>query len=344
MNLDEIYMERCLQLAALGQMHVAPNPMVGSVIVHNNRIIGEGYHQKYGQSHAEVNAVNSVMNKEIFKESTIYVTLEPCSHHGKTPPCADMIVRHGFKRAVIGTTDPNSQVSGRGIERLKQAGIDVTVGILEEKCREINKRFFTFHQKKRPYVLLKWAQSKDGFFDVHRTKDQKGVFWITQQETKSLVHKWRSEEESILVGKRTVEVDDPQLTVRAYHGKNPIRIIIDPQLQLQGDFQVFSNEVKTIVLNKYKDHVEGNIEYIIPSSFGIQDLLEILHSKEILSVMVEGGRTTIQHFIDSGLWDEARVLVGQNDLLNGVTGPQISGLPNTSYLFAGDRIYQYNNL
>ncbi len=241
---DEKYMLRALQLAGSGGVAVAPNPLVGAVIVLNNRIIGEGYHRQYGEAHAEVNAVNSVEDPSVLNEATIYVTLEPCSHFGKTPPCADLLVKHRFKRVVIAQIDPFAEVSGRGIERLRNAGIQVDCGILEEAAKELNKRFLTFHMKKRPFVTLKWAQTRDGFIDRDRSEtNAKGIQWISQPETQVYTHHLRSTEQAILVGWKTVENDNPSLTTRAFHGKNPLRIVIDPQLKAPKNARLFTDEI-----------------------------------------------------------------------------------------------------
>lgn len=341
MNMDEIYMQRCIDLARLGQLHVAPNPMVGAVIVHNNKIIGEGFHQKYGEAHAEVNAIRSVKNPELLNESTIYVSLEPCAHHGKTPPCSDLIVENKLKRVVIGCKDSFSKVSGKGIDKLKKAGIDVEVGVLEAECRDLNKRFFTFHERQRPYVILKWAQSKDGYLDKVRHSDEKGVNWISAPETKALVHKWRAEEQSILVGRKTVQNDDPSLTVREFSGNNPTRIIIDSQLQLLMDANIFSDEAPTIIFNRVKNEVKDNIEWIRISETNTRLILEELYKRNILSVFVEGGSRTLQYFIFDNVWDEARIIVGNTIFGEGTKAPIISKVPTYSYSFSSDTIHHY---
>ena len=340
-NRDELYMTRCIELARHGMGSVAPNPMVGAVIVHNDRIIGEGFHQQFGQPHAEVNAVNSVSDKTLLKEATIYVSLEPCAHHGKTPPCSDLLVECGFKRVVIGCKDTFSKVSGKGIEKLKKAGIDVAVGILEQECRDLNKRFFTFHERQRPYVILKWAQSKDGYLDRLRPNDEKGVNWISSPETKVLVHKWRSEEQSILVGRKTVQNDNPSLTVREFSGTNPTRIIIDSQLQLPNDLNIFSEEAPTIIFNRVKNEVKDNIEYIRIAETDTQLILHELYKRNILSVFVEGGSRTLQYFIFGNVWDEARVIVGNTNFHEGTKAPTINKAPSESFPFSSDMIHYY---
>ncbi len=339
--MDEIYMQRCIDLARLGQLHVAPNPMVGAVIVHNNKIIGEGFHQRYGEAHAEVNAIRSVKHPELLSESTIYVSLEPCAHHGKTPPCSDLIVENKLKRVVIGCKDSFSKVSGKGIDKLKKAGIDVEVGVLEAECRDLNKRFFTFHERQRPYVILKWAQSKDGYLDKVRHPDEKGVNWISAPETKALVHKWRAEEQSILVGRKTVQNDDPSLTVREFSGNNPTRIIIDSQLQLSMDANIFSEEAPTIIFNRVKNEVKDNIEWIRISETNTRLILEELYKRNILSVFVEGGSRTLQYFIFDNVWDEARIIVGNTFFGEGTKAPIISKVPTYSYSFSNDTVHHY---
>ncbi len=324
MHSDGHYMLRCLELAQLGLGKVAPNPMVGAVIVYDDKIIGEGYHQKYGEAHAEVNAVNSVHDKSLLKDSTIYVSLEPCSHHGKTPPCADLLVKHQFKKVVIACQDTFSEVSGKGIQCLRDAGIKVIVGVLEEEARELNKRFFTFHEKKRPYVILKWAQTKNGFIDIEREKNEKGIHWITQEETKKTVHRWRSEEPAILVGKNTVLNDNPSLTVRETFGRNPLRIVLDSNLELEeANYKLFNAEAPTIRLNTLKNWSSGSNNSIQVADMEVATILNVLYDLSIQSLIIEGGASVLQSFIDSKLWDEARVLIGVNEFPKGVNAPTI---------------------
>lgn len=341
MHHDEIFMQRCIDLAQLGQGLVAPNPMVGAVIVHNNAIIGEGFHQRFGEPHAEVNAVNAVKDRSLLKEATIYVSLEPCSHHGKTPPCSDLLVECGFKKVVIGCKDSHSKVSGKGIEKLKKAGIEVEVGILEKECRELNRRFFTFHERQRPYVILKWAQSKDGYLDKLRAVDEIGINWISAPETKALVHKWRAEEQSILVGRKTVQNDNPSLTVREFSGTNPTRIIIDSQLQLSTDHNIFSEDAPTIIFNRSKNDKIGNIEWIKIGETNTELILSELYKRNILSVFVEGGSRTLQYFIFGNVWDEARVIVGDIVFGEGTKAPTINKAPRSCHAFASDMVYYY---
>lgn len=340
---DEFYIQRCIDLALKGLGTVAPNPMVGAVIVHNDIIIGEGYHEFYGQAHAEVNAINAVKDKSLLSESTIFVSLEPCAHFGKTPPCSDLIVQHHFKQVVIGCIDPNSKVAGKGIEKLRNAGINVTVGVLENECRELNKRFFTFHEKERPYVILKWAQTKDGFIDKNRKATDRGINWITQPETKKLVHQWRSEEASILVGKNTVLTDNPSLTVREVEGNNPIRILLDSNLEVPMTSSVFSKEAPTIVFNSLKTDVVDLVEWIILDKITPSAVLNELYRRNILSVFIEGGKQVIESFIIENQWDEARVLIGTSEWKEGVEAPILDKNPTKEYFYGKDVVHTFYN-
>ena len=329
MDFDEIYMQRCLELAALGGGNVSPNPMVGAVIVHNNRIIGEGYHQQYGKAHAEVNAVNYVFQNfsnadELLKQSVIYVSLEPCAHYGKTPPCADLIIKNQIPKVVVGCRDPFAQVDGKGIEKLQQAGIEVVTGVLEQQCRDINKRFFTRVQKQRPYIILKWAQTANRYF----APSDGSQHWITGAESRKLVHKWRAEEDAILVGKNTARIDDPQLNTRLWPGKSPKRIVIDRNLELSKDLHVFDNSVQTIVFNAIKTDFEDKIKYISLEDFDRfvpQYIMFQLYLQDIQSVIIEGGAHTLNSFITEGLWDEARIFTGKTLLADGIKAPVCFG-------------------
>lgn len=344
MNSDEKHMQRALQLAKIGGVSVAPNPLVGAVIVHQDQIIGEGYHQKFGEAHAEVNAVNSVKDQTLLRESTIYVTLEPCSHFGKTPPCADLLVRSQFKRVVIAQIDPFSEVSGRGIEKLRNAGIQVDCGILEDEAKELNKRFITFHTKKRPFVTLKWAQTRDGFIDRDRSvQTQAGINWISQPETQVITHQLRTNEQAILVGWRTVQNDNPSLTARAFAGTNPIRIVIDPQLQAPEDSILFTDGLKTIVLNGKEEKVLGSVHYLKLQQFNPESILSTLHELQISSVIIEGGAFTLTQFIESGLWDEALVIVGEHEFQSGIKAPVLSKMVNRQVPFGKDMLNYYHN-
>lgn len=338
MQSHEFYMRRCLELAKLGFGSVAPNPMVGAVIVLDGKIIGEGFHEIYGGPHAEVNAINSVKDTSVLKNATIYVSLEPCSHHGKTPPCADLLVKYQFQKVVIACQDTFSKVSGNGIKKLQLAGINVELGILEKEARLLNKRFFTFHEKHRPYVILKWAQSQNGYIDIQRSDNNSGIHWITQPETKKLVHKWRSEEMAILVGKNTVLNDNPSLTVREWKGSNPIRIVLDTNLEIPTDRAVFNEEATTIVLNTQKQAVENNIQFIQLKKIEPKQILEVLFQSNIQSLIIEGGARVLQSFIDHELWDEARILSGIGSIENGIEAPIISGQMCSNLTFGKDTI------
>ena len=331
MKIHEKYMRRCLTLAKKGLGSTRPNPMVGCVIVHNNLIIGEGCTSPYGGDHAEVNAIMSVKNKELLPNATLYVSLEPCSHHGKTPPCSDLIVAHKIKEVIVGVIDDNSLVSGKGIEHLKNSGCKVSVGILEKECRELNKRFFTFHNKKRPYVILKWAETRDGFIDIIREeRSEKNPNWISNKVSQQLVHKWRSEEQSILVGTNTVINDNPRLNVRRWVGENPIRLILDNSLRIPHDFHVFDGSVQTIVFTSSKfmfEKAKENIilEYIDYAKSIPQQICDKLYEKNIQSVIIEGGAQILQSFIYDKLWDEARIFIGNCSFGRGLKAPRIAG-------------------
>ncbi|MCH2224648.1 MAG: bifunctional diaminohydroxyphosphoribosylaminopyrimidine deaminase/5-amino-6-(5-phosphoribosylamino)uracil reductase RibD, partial [Crocinitomicaceae bacterium] len=310
--------------------------------VHNGKIIGEGYHQKYGEPHAEVNAVNSVSDASLLSESTIYVSLEPCAHFGKTPPCADLLVKHQFKRVVIGCEDTFSQVSGRGIKRLQDAGIQVELGILEKECRLLNRHFFTFHENKRPYVLLKWAETKNGLIDNSEGENEQ-VSWISCPETKALVHQWRSHHAGILVGKNTVMADNPSLTVREVKGSNPIRIVLDGQLSLHDSYSVKNDEASTLILNTKKSEIIGSNEYIKLTELTPKQILSVLFEKGIQSVLIEGGKKTLESFIKDNLWDEARVIQGSTTFDTGTSAPKIHQESDKIESFFSDRIHYFWN-
>ena len=339
---DNLFMQRCLDLASLASVSVAPNPMVGCVITHNNCIIGEGYHHYFGGPHAEVNAFNSVKEPFLLSESSVYVSLEPCSHTGKTPPCVDLLIKHRVKRVVIACQDPNELVAGKGISLLRAAGIEVTFGVLEREATLLNKRFFTYHLKKRPYVTLKWAQTIDGFIDKERTdSSQREINWISCPETQALIHHWRGEEQAILVGWKTVEHDNPSLTVREVSGENPLRIIIDSQLQMPLISKVYSDGDKTIVINKLKDAYVGNVQLLKLTQINTKTILAALYNMGINSVFVEGGSGTLQHFLIDGLWDETRLIVGNTKFNIGLKAPRMYGVPAKTYSFASDTIHHY---
>lgn len=338
----EIYIRRCLELAELGIGNVSPNPMVGAVIVFEDKIIGEGYHRKYGEAHAEVNAVNQVNNKfinpaEILSKSTIYVSLEPCAHHGKTPPCADLIIKHRIPKVVIGCRDPFEQVNGKGIEKLRSGGVEVICGVLEDECKWLNRRFFTRVQKHRPYVILKWAETEDGFF---APTDERQL-WITGLESRKLVHQWRGEEDAILVGTNTVAVDNPQLSVRYGGGRIPKRVVIDRKLKLNRSLNVFDQSVETLIFNESRMEIDGKNKYIALEDFDRfvpQYILYQLYLQDIQSVIIEGGAYTLNSFIENGLWDEARIFTGQTILKNGIKAPGISGVKDNEILSGTDRL------
>lgn len=342
MSTDEKYMQRSLELAALGKGNVSPNPLVGAVIVWNDQIIGEGYHQRYGEAHAEVNAVNSVKDQSLLSKSTIYVTLEPCAHYGKTPPCADLLVHHKFKKVVIGCVDTFSKVSGKGIQRLMQAGINVSIGTLEKECREINRYFFTFHEKNRPFIHLKWAQTTNGLIDNTHGK-QGEVNWISAPETQVKTHLLRANVQAILVGKNTVLQDNPSLTVRAVDGKNPMRVVLDSDLSLSRDFNVFNSESKTLIINIKEDFEDGNCYGIRVDEMTPEKIVAVLFERQIQSILIEGGKSTLESFIQANLWDEAMVIVGQHSFESGVSAPSFEGIPSRSESFFGDQIYYYEN-
>lgn len=335
MNTHQTYMNRALQIAKNGLGFTRPNPMVGAVIVHKNKIIGEGFTSTYGGHHAEVNAINSVKNHDLLAESTIYVTLEPCSHYGKTPPCSDLIIAKGIKNVVIGCVDDNPQVAGKGIKKLLEANCKVTVGILESECKEHHKRFFTFHNKKRPYIILKWAQSSDGFLSPE-TKDEQKPVWITNKTSRALVHKWRGEEQAILVGTNTVLQDNPSLTTRDYAGQNPIRVVIDKNLKLNPSLAVFNAEAETLVISK------NTIDWTKTNAIA-QQICEVLHQKNITSIIIEGGTNTLQTFIDENLWDEARIFKGTITFKKGTKAPVFNEEIASKEVILEDTLEIYNN-
>jgi len=325
-QLDQQYMQRALQLAKLAGVRAAPNPMVGAVIVHNGKIVGEGFHQEYGKAHAEVNAVNAVKNITALSESTIYVTLEPCAHFGKTPPCADLIVQNKFKRVVIACLDTFSEVAGRGIERIRAAGITVDIGVLEEEARWLNRRFFTYHEKKRPYVILKWAETRDGFLDRLPEEREKGINWITQPSIKLFVHKWRSEGQAIMVGWKTINNDDPQLNVRKIAGKSPHRFVIDPDGNSNIKASVFQDGEPTTIISRKSEikDLPAHVELIALDEMTSVKILSVLFEKNILSVFIEGGAETHSHFIREELWDEAYQIIGSSTFGNGIKAPTLT--------------------
>jgi len=335
MTYEEKWMKRSLQLAANGIGRAAPNPLVGCVITHNDLIIGEGFHQLFGGRHAEVNALNSVQDRSLLCKSTLYVNLEPCAHFGKTPPCSQLIIDKKIPRVVIGTSDPNPIVSGKGIAQLKAAGIVVIIDVLAEECKRLNKRFFTFHEQKRPYIILKWAKSEDGYIDLPRDNNETGIRCVTGSESNRFSHLWRSQEQAILVGKTTVLNDNPSLTTRKVEGKNPIRIVLDRNFAIPLKSSILNEEARTILVHDkkrtpfhpYKNTISTlGIDY---SGDVLSQLLNELYNQNIQSVIVEGGSFTLQQFIDAGLWDEARVFTGEHTFRKGIAAPILSSFSVT---------------
>ncbi len=330
LSVDEIYMLRCIQMAKNGLGTTAPNPMVGAVIVHQNRIIGEGFTSAYGGAHAEVNAVASVKDPSLLKSATLYVTLEPCSHYGKTPPCSDLIIKNKIPKVVIGLKDPHEKVAGEGIKKLEEAGCTVEVGVLAEACKEHHKRFLTFHGKKRPYIILKWAETADGFIAPEQTLrgETKEPYWITNARSRQLVHQWRSEEQAILVGTNTVLADNPQLNLRDWSGKQPTRIILDRILKIPKDYNLLDGKQSTIVCTEITDeskYLQGITYKVLDFNANVSvQLCKIMFEEQIQSVIIEGGTQTLESFIKNDLWDEARIFRGTTTFGKGLKAPDIN--------------------
>jgi diaminohydroxyphosphoribosylaminopyrimidine deaminase/5-amino-6-(5-phosphoribosylamino)uracil reductase len=344
-NIDSFYMQRCIELARMGAGKVAPNPLVGAVLLYKGRIIGEGYHHEYGQAHAEVNCINNVseIDEKLIRSSTLYVSLEPCAHFGKTPPCSELIIHKGIRKVVIGCRDPFAQVNGKGIGQLEKAGIEVLTGILENECRELNKRFFTFVEKKRPYIIVKWAQTVNGKI----ADDLNERLLITNAYTNRLVHQWRSEEAAILIGTNTALLDNPSLTNRMWTGRSPLRMILDMSLRLPSDLKIFDQQQRTIVFNALKQEENGNILYyqINKEENIIQQITNAAHKLGVQSILVEGGARLLQSFISEGLWDEAYVITNEKlTTHNGLSGPLLDHheLQRTEKI-ASDTICYYTN-
>jgi diaminohydroxyphosphoribosylaminopyrimidine deaminase/5-amino-6-(5-phosphoribosylamino)uracil reductase len=338
-------MKRCIELAKNGLGTTYPNPLVGSVIVHDGKIIGEGWHKKAGEPHAEVNAVNSVKDKSLLKEATIYVSLEPCSHFGKTPPCCDLIIANEIPNVVIGTVDPFSKVAGNGIKKLIESDKNVTVGILEDECNELNKRFFTFHQKERPYIILKWAETADGFI-APLSKEEKAPMWITNKYSRQLVHKWRTEEQAILVGTNTVLDDNPKLDARDFLGNNPVRVVVDKSGKISEKYHVKDNSQKTIFITeseKFETTENCIYENVIFDKSLAQTIIPILYRHDIQSVIIEGGAKTLQSFIDANLWDEARIFLGEIKFQDGTHAPKFTGIPIQRFDIKDDQLNIFRN-
>lgn len=343
-EVDERFMSRAIDLARLGMGNTAPNPMVGCVIVHEGVIVGEGFHQEFGKAHAEVNAIESVQQPEILKKSTLYVTLEPCSHFGKTPPCSDLILKMGIPNVAIGTIDPYAQVAGRGVRKLIDGGCKVVVGCMEDKCTALNRRFFTYHQTKRPYVILKWAQTLDGFIDIDRSALHFGhATWITNDLSRIAVHKMRSDESAILVGTNTAMKDNPSLTARDWKGTSPVRILLDKNLRLSPELYLFDQQVPTIVYTSKKGVVRHNLEFVTIPFDGqeLKYLLEDLYHRNILSLIVEGGQELLKSFISQHLWNEARIFVGNKHFHQGVQAPFFNGILVSSESLDDSGIYLF---
>jgi diaminohydroxyphosphoribosylaminopyrimidine deaminase/5-amino-6-(5-phosphoribosylamino)uracil reductase len=322
---DNKYMRRCFELARKGLGLTRTNPLVGCVIVHGERIIGEGYHHEFGGPHAEVNAIRSVRQPELLPESTLYCSLEPCAHYGKTPPCSMLIAQKKIRRVVISNLDPFPSVNGKGVLHLQEAGAVVESGCLAEEGAYINRRFFTYHLRRRPYVVLKWAQTQDGFLDLVREPgDPIGTNWITSRVCRTLVHKWRSEEAAIMVGTNTIVTDDPQLNIRRWAGENPVRVTLDRTGRIPRTAHIVNGSQDTIVFAGHSGGYTGKTRSIpLDPSYGLADLLEELHDQKVVSVMVEGGARLLQSFLEEGLWDEARVFTGKLTFSQGVAAPVI---------------------
>jgi len=341
----EKYIKRCFNLAINGLGFVSPNPLVGCVIVHNDKIVGEGFHQKFGEAHAEINAINSVKDKSLLPQSTLYVNLEPCSHYGKTPPCTNRIIEEKIQKVIISNIDPFEKVAGKGVEILKNAGIEVITDVLKEEGQELNRRFFTFQQQKRPYIILKWAQTIDGFMDIERIEPGNNKkYWITNDELKIVVHKWRSEEDAIMIGSNTVINDNPQLNVRNWTGRNPVRVVIDTDGKLNEKLKFFDGTQETILFTSNKYSNINNIEQIeLPKENILNFVFDILYKKNIQSIIIEGGKCLLQSLIKQGLWDEARVLTGNKYFVSGLEAPKLTQKPTEQIYFSKDYISLFYN-
>jgi diaminohydroxyphosphoribosylaminopyrimidine deaminase / 5-amino-6-(5-phosphoribosylamino)uracil reductase len=340
------FMRRCLELAAKAEGLTYPNPMVGAVVVCNGRITGEGYHLKAGKPHAEVIAISSVSDKSELKDSTLYVSLEPCSHFGKTPPCADFIISHSIPRVVVGVTDTSDKVAGQGLSRLRNAGCEVMTGVLEEECRRLNRRFFTFHEKKRPYITLKWAQSADGYLDILRPEKEKiEPTWITGKPERSLVHRWRAEEESVLVGAGTVRADNPKLNVRDWKGRDPLRLILSSSGRIDKGSSLLKDGGKTVLFTKNKDlELPGALTVLLDNKMpACSQIVQYLYISGIQSLFIEGGAQILDHFISNGLWDEARIFSGEVFFKAGISAPAINGKLFSKTAFSNSILEVYHN-
>jgi diaminohydroxyphosphoribosylaminopyrimidine deaminase / 5-amino-6-(5-phosphoribosylamino)uracil reductase len=334
---DQKFMRRCIELALKAEGMTYPNPLVGSVIVNGGKIIGEGYHVKSGFPHAEVNAINTVKDRSLLRDSTLYVNLEPCSHYGKTPPCADFIIENSIPRVVVGAIDTSSKVSGKGIGKLQSAGCEVIAGVLEQDCRWLNRRFYKFHEENRPWIILKWAQSADGFMDILRKENSSpGPNWITGKPERVLVHRWRSQEQSILAGAVTIRADNPGLNVREWAGSDPLRMVLSSsgninQLKVPGSSFVFTH-------NKSANIPGSETVVLSRDQPSCRQVAGLLHDMGIQSLFIEGGARVLSHFIEYGLWDEARVFTGHARFKKGVRAPEINGKINSAAEFSGSTL------
>ena len=343
---DRIYMQRCLDLARKGLGNTAPNPMVGCVIVVGGRIIGEGYHRIFGGGHAEVNAIASVKDRNLLRQASLYVNFEPCSHHGKTPPCSSLIIKNAIPDVVIGCTDPNELVAGKGMHDLEINGVRVRSGVMENESRDLNRRFITFHEKKRPYIILKWAQTRDGYIDRKRKGgNSHKITWITTEHERQWVHKWRGEEQAILVGTNTAANDDPELTVRDWHGVHPLRLVIDLKGRLSPGLRLFDGSTPTIIFSRKPKNGGENMEYVEvpPGRDTLQFILKHLYSLDIQSLIVEGGAGLLNSFIKSGLWDEARIFSAEMDFGEGLGAPVLNQGPLQEILVPSGFLSIYRN-
>ena len=340
------YMQRTLQLAENGKLRVFPNPMVGCVVVRNDKIIGEGFHTEYGKAHAEAEAIQAIKDKNTLKESSLYVNLEPCCHHGKTPPCVDLLITHAIPKVFIAAMDPNPKVSGQSIAKLKQAGCSVEVGLLEDEAKALNKRFYCFHEKKRPYITLKWAQTLDGFMDYNERNEKNRVnYWITNDFLKLKDHTWRTEEMAIFVGANTVMHDNPQLNVRYAAGKNPVRITLITKEMDFTKYHFGDDSQPSIVFNFEQEKQNGNTSFykLSDRENWEREFLEKLYSLQIQSILIEGGQRTLQRFIDLNLWDEARILIGNKHFGKGLKAPFLSKNPSHIEEVEKDKIVWIKN-
>ena len=333
------YINRTFYLAEKGLGYVLSNPLVGCVIVKNNEIIGEGFHQKYGEAHAEINAINSIKEKKKIQGSSIYINLEPCSHHGKTPPCVDSLIKFKPKEVIISNIDPNPSVNGRGIKKLRDNNIEVITGILEDYGKFLNRRFFYNHKKNLPYIILKWAETKDGFI-ARENGDSK---WISNEMSRSYVHRWRSQEDGILVGVETANKDNPKLNVRNWNGNNPIRIILDPNSRLKENLNIHEGPNTTFIYNRRLQKEEGNVKFVKINSFDLDLILNDVYSKGISSILVEGGTKTINYFIEKNLWNEARIFKSNINFIKGIDSPKINTNKYEYHNILEDKLYIIQN-